>query len=229
MADINLIVNNGTPTADDTLIASALTGKGHTVFYGDSTFAPPDTGADLNIITESGTSSSAAITGIPACLLPVMIHETALNTALLATAAATTNSTGTQFETTGDPFGLNTGFGANFTAQGSQSYYGVAATALAAGVQSVTRAPSTTHVTCMVADVGAVLTTGTATNKRAGLPLIGSRVAAFLGSSVAVDWYNGIVNWLADTGAPPGPAPDLRLALSQGGGFLLTESGIPLL
>lgn len=213
------------PSAGDTEIINFLMGKGHDITEAADTDALPDTGYDLCIVTESGSSSSTAINSIDTCLLPVMVCETTVNTALLATAAATTAGSGTTVDLQGDPQGLNAGFPDPLTVNtAAASYYGVAASALPSGAEQLAIVPATTHVTAWVLASGATTTSGPAPNKRAAFVLIGSRITGMLAGTDSGNWFNGIVNWLAATGAPPVVIP---IKLESGLGFLLTESRLP--
>lgn len=199
--DILVVVDDVGPTVDDTNFMTMLTDKGHTVTQGSELNALPDTGYDVIVVTESGSASSAAVASIPTCLLPVVLFETAWNTARLSTTAMVTNGSGTQYDL--QTHAINTGHPDPLTIfSSSASFYGVPTTDLASGVAVVAVAAGvTTHATCVAADTGATLTSGTAPNRRVAIGLVTTRLTG--ASSLAPDWLEDAIIWAANVSTGP--------------------------
>ncbi len=184
---------------NDTNLINFLTGRGHTVTDVADTSALPDSGYDLAIITDSGSATSAAITSIPTCLLPVMLFETRWDTARMSSAAAGPSGSGTQYDLT--THAVNSGYADPLTTNtGAQSFYGVADTTLPAGVQVIAYAQAVAgHSVCVYADAGATLTSGTAPNRRCCMGLITSRIGGMVNS--APDWFEDVILLTATGGS----------------------------
>lgn len=200
MANILVVRNSAGPTTDDTNLINFLTGRSHSVTNVADTSALPDSGYDICIVTDSGSSGSTAIGSIPTCQLPVMLFETTWQTARMSSAAATTGGTsGTTWDLT--THALNSGYSDPMTVfNSSQSMYGTTNTNLPSGVEVLAWANgSTTHATAVIADTGATLTSGTAPNRRACMGLITSRLTGMVQN--APDWFEDIVLWTANAGA----------------------------
>jgi len=197
------------PTADDTNLINFLTNKGHTVTHVADTSALPDTGYDVCIVTDSGSSGSNAILSIDTCLLPVMMFETSVDTAMLAYGAMTATGSGTTWDLQGDPFGLNAGFPDPLTVFASaSSYYGVTSGLPAADGFILAIAPSTTHTVAWgIADGHFDASdTNAVPNRRIAMRLITSRLSGMVAGANSGLWFNGIVEWLAGVAAPNGGA-----------------------
>ncbi len=164
----------GTPNTDDVALYNAMTGAGHTVTYIASTSSIPNTGYDLAVIAESGSSSSAANVSSATTTLPVIQIETSLDRMNFTTTGTvgTSQTAGTAVDITDNAHQITTGLADPLTwASSSKALWTVAKTALASGVQSLADGPSSTTALA-IADAGATLAnSATAPNRRAFFPM----------------------------------------------------------
>lgn len=226
--DLLVVHDDVGPSADDTNLINALTTIGHTVTTAIETSALPDVGYDAVILTESGSSSSTAVNSIAACLLPVMMFETSVNTALLATAGLTTSGSGTQYDLQGDPHGLNAGFPDPLTVfSGSKSFYGVAAASLPPGGEALAVGQGGVWVTAWVIDGGAQGAGGSPVPaRRAAIGLITTRLSDIVSFTDSRSWFDGIVRWLGeDVGDSASGTASLSLSGSGAAEVAIVGSG----
>lgn len=165
-----LVHDDPTPTANDTTIQGILTGAGMTVSLQSESAAPPTdtTTYDVVVHTESGSSTSTAITAYPTMAVPLVYLETSWNNINMATAAATNPTSTTQYDIIATSHPIVAGLSDPFTWRtGASGNYGVTTAQQASGtVQVCAPVGNTAHSTVLTADTGATLTTGTAPARR---------------------------------------------------------------
>lgn len=198
---VYMAVASLTLSTNDQHLSDILTTAGHTVTPALSTSNLPNSGYDVCVVTESGSSGSAANTSIPTCTLPVVHGETNWPTTRMSSATATQGGTATTainvIDTTHP---IVQGFSDPFTFSTSANTYGVASTTLPSGVVNVAEYDlNAGHVALAAADTGATLTSGTAPARRVeyGFGIGGSSVANWNANGdtlfvQAVEWAGGI-------------------------------------
>lgn len=226
MANVLLVVVSTTLSANDQAVSNQLTGDGHTVTTQVSTTALPNTGYDVCVITESGSSSSAAIVSIPTCALPVVLMETSWERADLSTVAATASAgAGQALDVIVPAHPIMAGVPDPVTVHGSGvNMYGAASGTTPAGVLDLAEHSTVAgHTVVAAADAGAALDGTTAPARRVAL---GHLVASnSITNQTADGWliFRNAVNWAAGIGG--GPTSLSGLVLEDGSGFLLLEDG----
>jgi hypothetical protein len=228
MANVLLVVGlPGTPTTQDALQKTLLEGAGHTVTYADDAVTLPNTGYDVIVVAESGQSTSVALTSIPTCSLPVMLCETTVDTMRLATTPGTSLShNALDIVATTHP--IVSGLPDPVTVfTSNQNLVGTPTANVASGAVVVaTHSTNAAHSVVLAAESGATLTSGTAPARRVwfGCAVGTSSVSVYTADANTL--YLQAVAWAA---TPPGPPPAVTpLTLGAGGGFLLSESGVPI-
>jgi hypothetical protein len=203
------------PNAQDNAIEALIEAKGHTVTYLSSADSLPNSGYHVLVITESGSSSSAAITSIPSCTLPVMLQESTPNTMRFCSSAATNALSGTQWDitTAGNSHVLTSALADPFTARNaSSSQFGFPTSEAPAGVEMLAvNNGATTSCVFAVAESGATLTSGTAPARRCywGPGVGASSVATW--TSALNTLFQDTVLWLGQAAAQPATATPARI------------------
>lgn len=206
------------PNAQDTSIRDELVGRpeGNTVTYLSSADTLPNSGYDVLLITESGSSSSAAIASIPTCSLPVMLQETSVNTMRFCTSASSNALSGTQLDitTAGNSHSITTGLADPLTVRSSSGgMFGFPTSEAPAGVEILAVNNGATTSACLaVADAGATLTSGTAPARRAyfGLGVGTSVVAAW--TQACRDLQRATLDYLGASVAVPATVTPARIS-----------------
>lgn len=201
--NVLLVHDDPTPAATDVTLKGVLESFGHTVTNQSEASAPPsDTSTyDVVVHTETGSSTSTAITAYPTMNVPLVFLETSWNNIRMSTAAATNPTSTTQYDiiATGHEIveGLSDPFSWRDTASGN---YGVTTAEKASGTEQICAPQGNTgHCTILVAEEGATLTTGTAPKRRvcSGIA-VGSAPAAWVTDAQTV--FNQMVEWAAGGG-----------------------------
>ena len=196
--------------SSDETIYNTLTAAGHTVTLALGTANLPTSDYDVVVVTESNSSGDVANADIPTCPLPVVHMETNWTTTRMASVNATSpGSVGTiDILDAGNSHPIFTGLPDPMTYRsGTGTTYGVAAGSLASGVTPLADHGSTAgHAVVVVADTGATLTTGTASNRRVEFGIgIGSTTAANWTADTKTAFVNACV-WAANKTTGGGPS-----------------------
>ena len=202
-----------TPSAGDNTIISELQARGHVITTRSAALGSVASGYDVVFISESGPGATPATWDTVA--MGVLTFEVSWQNLRLSSVSATATTAG---DWTLSGHEVNTGFTSPINVNSSSTYQ-VATSALPAGVTAVATMGTEAHA--IVAESGAVLTTGTAPARRSAMGISESKVSGM--TSTGWDYVSALVVWTGG-GAGTWVFPTIKSA-SDSAAIVIADSG----